>query len=187
MSRYIHSYPARGTNRFLSIQIWCRRALAVALMFGAFAIFPGSSASLLSKLSFLKTVKAGENLMSVIHSEIPAVLARTTNKTKIALADEGPMPDLNGAIGWLNSGPLSPKALRGKVVLVDFWTYTCINSLRPLPYVKNWAAKYKDAGLVVIGVHSPEFSFEKDRVNVETAVRELKVPYPVAIDSDHRI
>ena len=92
---------------------------------------------------------------------------------------------MGGAIGWLNSAPLNRKSLRGKVVLIDFWTYTCINSLRPLPYVKNWAAKYKDAGLIVIGVHTPEFSFEKERVNVENAVRELKVTYPVAIDSNH--
>jgi thiol-disulfide isomerase/thioredoxin len=97
------------------------------------------------------------------------------------------MPDLGGAIGWLNSAPLSPRSLRGKVVLVDFWTYTCINSLRPLPYVKSWAAKYKDAGLVVIGAHTPEFSFEKERVNVEHALRDLKVTYPVAIDSNYRI
>jgi thiol-disulfide isomerase/thioredoxin len=94
---------------------------------------------------------------------------------------------LGGAIGWLNSDPLNHKSLRGKVVLVDFWTYTCINSLRPLPYVKNWAAKYKDAGLVVIGVHTPELSFEKERVNVENALGDLKVTYPVAIDSNYRI
>src|SRR5215813_10828296 len=104
-----------------------------------------------------------------------------------SLSDEGGMPELGGAIGWLNSSPLTAKSLRGKVVLVDFWTYTCINSLRPLPYVKAWADKYKDAGLVVIGVHTPEFSFEKERTNVETAVRSLNVAYPVAIDSDYRI
>jgi thiol-disulfide isomerase/thioredoxin len=104
-----------------------------------------------------------------------------------ALADEGPMPYLGGAIGWLNSAPLDSKSLRGKIVLVDFWTYTCINSLRPLPYVKSWAEKYKDAGLVVIGVHTPEFSFEKERRNVEDAVRDLKVTYPVAIDSNYEI
>ena len=108
-------------------------------------------------------------------------------KWRTGLADEGPMPDLGGAIGWLNSAPLSPRSLRGKVVLVDFWTYTCINSLRPLPYVKSWAAKYEDAGLVVIGAHTPEFSFEKERVNVEHALRDLKVTYPVAIDSNYRI
>jgi thiol-disulfide isomerase/thioredoxin len=103
------------------------------------------------------------------------------------LADEGPMPELSGAIGWLNSVPLDRRSLHGKVVLVDFWTYTCINSLRPLPYVKDWAAKYKNAGLIVIGVHTPEFSFEKEPVNVVKALRDLHVTYPVAIDSDYRI
>ena len=97
------------------------------------------------------------------------------------------MPELEGAIGWLNSPPIQSKSLRGKVVLVDFWTYTCINSLRPLPYVKIWHAKYKDAGLVVIGVHTPEFSFERIRENVEQASRTLNVGYPVAIDSDYKI
>src|SRR5580700_4888564 len=97
------------------------------------------------------------------------------------------MPDLDGAIGWLNSTPLSSQSLRGKVVLVNFWTYTCINSLRPLPYVKAWAAKYKDAGLVVIGVHTPEFSFEHEPMNVENAVRTLHITFPVAIDSKTRI
>jgi thiol-disulfide isomerase/thioredoxin len=82
---------------------------------------------------------------------------------------------------------LSNKALRGKVVLVNFWTYSCINSLRELPYMKAWAAKYKDAGLVVIGVHAPEFGFEKDPANVKNAAADLKVPYPVSIDSDHSI
>src|SRR6202140_2340394 len=97
------------------------------------------------------------------------------------------MPELHGALGWLNSSPLNAKSLRGRVVLVNFWTYTCINSLRPMPYVKSWAAKYKDAGLVVIGVHTPEFSFEHEPVNVENAVRTLKVTFPVAIDSKNRI
>src|SRR5580765_4193254 len=101
--------------------------------------------------------------------------------------DEGPVPDLNGAVGWLNSAPLSIKSLRGKVVLVNFWTYSCINSLRELPYMKAWAAKYKDAGLVVIGVHAPEFGFEKDLANVKNAVSDLKVAYPIPIDSSHSI
>src|SRR3954452_8402185 len=104
-----------------------------------------------------------------------------------ASTEEGRMPDLVGAVGWINSAPLSSKSLRGKVVLVDFWTYTCINSLRPLPYVKSWAARYKDAGLIVIGVHTPEFSFEKERANVLNAVRDLNVSYPVALDSNYRI
>ena len=97
------------------------------------------------------------------------------------------MPDLGGAVGWLNSGPLTRKSLRGKVVLVDFWTYTCINSLRPMPYVKSWAAKYKDAGLVVVGVHTPEFSFEHERSNVEWSTRTFNIGFPVAIDSDYSI
>ena len=104
-----------------------------------------------------------------------------------AAGDEGPMPDLDGAVEWLNSDPLSGKALRGKVVLVNFWTYSCINSLRELPYMKAWAAKYKDAGLVVIGVHAPEFGFEKDPVNVKNAVSGLKIAYPIPIDSNHSI
>ncbi len=104
-----------------------------------------------------------------------------------SLSDEGAMPDLDGGIGWLNSVPLSRKSIRGKVVLVNFWTYTCINSIRPLPYLRNWAAKYKEAGFVVIGVHTPEFSFEHDRKNVENAVRNLNVAFPVVIDSDYGI
>ena len=97
------------------------------------------------------------------------------------------MPELEGAIGWLNSPPVESESLRGKVVLVDIWTYSCINSLRQLPYVKSWAARYEEAGLVVIGVHAPEFGFERERDNVENAVRDLKVAYPVAVDSDHRV
>jgi thiol-disulfide isomerase/thioredoxin len=97
------------------------------------------------------------------------------------------MPELDGAAAWLNSTPLSSKSLRGKVVLVNFWTYSCINSLRELPYVKAWAAKYKDAGLLVIGVHAPEFGFEKDPANVKIAVADLKIPFPVPIDNNHSI
>jgi thiol-disulfide isomerase/thioredoxin len=116
-----------------------------------------------------------------------AFLTPSTSKAKPALSDEGPMSDLGGAIGWLNSAPLNSKSLRGKVVLVNFWTYTCINSLRPQPYVKSWASNYKDAGLVVIGVHTPEFSFEHEPANVENSVRELRITYPVAIDSNYKI
>jgi thiol-disulfide isomerase/thioredoxin len=100
---------------------------------------------------------------------------------------EGPSPDYGGAVGWRNTPPLDKKALRGKVVLVNFWTYSCINSLRELPYMKAWAAKYKDAGLVVIGVHTPEFAFEKDTANVDQAIGSLQVTYPVAIDSNYGV
>ena len=94
------------------------------------------------------------------------------------------MPELNGAVEWLNSPPLTRAQLRGKVVLVDFWTYSCINCLRALPYTNAWAAKYKDAGLVVIGVHAPEFAFEKVPANVRQAVKDLGVTYPVALDNN---
>jgi thiol-disulfide isomerase/thioredoxin len=97
------------------------------------------------------------------------------------------LPPLDGATGWLNSQPLTAADLRGKVVLIDFWTYTCINWLRTLPYVRAWAEKYKAQGLVVIGVHSPEFDFEKNADNVRRAVKDMRVDYPVAIDSDHAI
>ena len=97
------------------------------------------------------------------------------------------MPALNGAVAWLNSPPLTREALRGKVVLVDFWTYSCINCLRALPYVEAWASKYKDHGLVVIGVHAPEFAFEKERGNVRRAVTDLGVTYPVALDNNYAI
>jgi thiol-disulfide isomerase/thioredoxin len=110
-----------------------------------------------------------------------------TKEFEPALNEGEPVLDFEGAIGWLNSPPLNSQSLQGKVVLVDFWTYTCINSLRPLPYIKSWAAKYEKAGLVVIAAHTPEFSFEKERENVENAVRDLKVSYPVAIDSDYRV
>src|ERR1700726_3980685 len=97
--------------------------------------------------------------------------------------NEGTLPSRGGATQWLNSPPLTPAGLRGKVVLVDFWTYTCINWLRQLPYVRAWADKYADQGLVVIGVHTPEFSFEHDEQNVIRAVQDMNISYPVAIDS----
>src|SRR6187401_1065502 len=95
------------------------------------------------------------------------------------------MPSLGRANAWLNTHPLSAAELRGKVVLVDFWTYTCINWRRTLPYVRAWAEKYKDQGLVVIGVHAPEFEFEKNLNNVRWAVKNMGVDYPVAVDNDH--
>jgi thiol-disulfide isomerase/thioredoxin len=100
---------------------------------------------------------------------------------------EGSLPSLSGAVEWLNSPPLTAESLKGKVVLVDFWTYSCINCLRSIPYVRAWAEKYKDQGLVVIGVHAPEFPFEKNIDNVKNAVAKLKIGYPVAIDNDYAI
>src|SRR5918997_1602344 len=100
---------------------------------------------------------------------------------------ESAMPSLGGATGWLNSQPLTAPALRGKVVLIDFWTYSCINWLRQLPYVRAWAEKYRDHGLVVIGVHAPEFTFEQNVDSVRQAATDMRVDYPVAIDNDYAI
>jgi thiol-disulfide isomerase/thioredoxin len=105
----------------------------------------------------------------------------------LQLHSEGTFPSLSGATHWLNSAPLTPESLRGKVVLVNFWTYTCINWLRTLPYIHAWAEKYKDQGLVLIGVHTPEFGFEHDIDNVRREVTSLMVDYPVAVDNDYAV
>jgi hypothetical protein len=110
----------------------------------------------------------------------------TTDHTR-RLSVEGQLPSLGGATGWLNSNPLTPADLRGRVALFDFCTYTCINWLRTLPYVRAWSERYADQGLVVIGVHTPEFSFERDVEQVRRAVEEMGIRYPVALDSDYAV
>jgi thiol-disulfide isomerase/thioredoxin len=100
---------------------------------------------------------------------------------------EGELPSFDGATGWLNAPPLTVADLQRKVVLVNFWTYTCINWLRQLPYLRAWSAKYSGSGLVVVGVHTPEFGFERNIDNVSRAVREMRIEYPVALDSDYAI
>jgi thiol-disulfide isomerase/thioredoxin len=105
----------------------------------------------------------------------------------VRLPDEGEIASFGGATGWLNSPPLTPEDLRGKVAVVGFWTYTCVNWLRQLPYLRAWAGKYREHGLVVIGVHTPEFAFEKDPENVRRAVADLGIDYPVATDNDYEV
>ena len=102
-------------------------------------------------------------------------------------SSEGVLPSLGSATEWLNSQPLTASALRGRIVLIQFWTYTCINWLRTLPYVRAWHQRYTDQGLTVVGVHTPEFEFERDVDNVRRAARDLSVEYPIAIDSDYAI
>ena len=101
--------------------------------------------------------------------------------------DHGPLSAIDSAPVWVNSEPLTAAALRGRVVLVDFWTYSCVNWLRTLPYVRAWHERYRDRGLVVVGVHAPEFGFEHDLANVRRAVGDLDVAYPVVIDNDFAI
>ena len=103
------------------------------------------------------------------------------------LPSEGRLPPFEGATGWLNSEPLTPEGLRGRVLAVQFWTYTCVNWLRTLPYVREWAAKYQDQGLTVIGVHTPEFGFERNVDNVIAAARDMRVDYPIALDSNYAV
>jgi thiol-disulfide isomerase/thioredoxin len=104
-----------------------------------------------------------------------------------ALPVEGTAAGFDGATTWLNSAPVKASQLRGKVVLVDFWTYSCINCIRTMPYVRAWADKYRDQGLAVVGVHTPEFRFEQDLTNVNAAIGRFKIDFPVAVDSNHQI
>jgi thiol-disulfide isomerase/thioredoxin len=168
-------------KRSLGAGEWIRRALGVAVLLGVVAIATGVDTGLLTKLSLANTTGLEEALLDRARPRDTSMTYAIAGST---LPVEGQMPSLAGATGWLNSAPLTTASLRGKVVLVDFWTYSCINCLRALPYVRAWADKYKDHGLVVIGVHSPEFGFEKDTGNVRRALRDLGVTYPVAIDND---
>ena len=160
---------------------WIRRGLGVLVLAGVAAIALGLDTGFLTRISLASTAGLEQILVdktSMGHKTQSVAVAGSS------LPVEGTMPPLTGAVAWLNSPPLTTAQLRGKVVLVDFWTYSCINCLRSLPYVRAWAQKYKDHGLVVIGIHSPEFAFEKDEANVRRAVKDLSIPYPVAMDND---
>ncbi|MEI8393918.1 MAG: cytochrome c biogenesis protein DipZ [Rhodospirillaceae bacterium] len=168
-------------KRSLGVGEWVRRGLGLAVLGGVAAIALGLDTGILSRASVTGTSALEQGLLDRLGPmPMPAPASP-------ALSVEGAMPALTGATGWLNSRPLSTESLRGKVVLLDFWTYSCINCLRALPHVRAWAEAYKDAGLVVIGVHAPEFAFEKNPDNVARAVRELKLTYPVAIDNEYAL
>lgn len=169
---------------------WMRRVAGVAVLVGVGAIALGLDTGLLSRLSVGTTSALEKALVEKIDMPMPTPLPLQQSEPKkpaLALADEGSLPSLAGATEWINSAPLTPESLRGKVVLVDFWTYSCINCLRTLPYVRAWAEKYKDAGLVVVGVHAPEFAFEKLPANVRRATKDLGIGFPVAVDSNYAI
>lgn len=185
-------------KRFLGIGERIRQGLGVAVLAGVAAIALGLDTGLLAQLSYASTSGFEQSILDRLRGNAaPADVASTrmtlaANDTRQAayrsdLPVEGPFPSLDGAVQWLNSKPLTSAELRGKVVLVDFWTYSCINCIRTIPYVRAWAEKYRDQGLVVIGVHAPEFAFEKQIGNVEKAVRDFKITYPVAIDNDFAI
>jgi thiol-disulfide isomerase/thioredoxin len=135
----------------------------------------------------LVAMLVGTAVIAVITMTGPKSVAQQSSLKTSPLRVEGEFPSLDGATEWLNTQPLSNARLRGKIVLVDFWTYSCINWRRTLPYVRAWAEKYKDQGLVVIGVHTPEFEFEKRLDNVRWALEDMGIRYPVAIDSSHTL
>jgi cytochrome c biogenesis protein CcdA/thiol-disulfide isomerase/thioredoxin len=179
---------------------WVRRGLGAAMLAGVAAIALGLDTGVLARFSTASTGGIEQALVEKLSGKSPrnsaAMMAQNTasegavqvaDKTPGTLPVEGNLPPLDGAVQWLNSPPLDAQALKGKVVLVDFWTYSCINCLRSLPYVKAWAEKYRDQGLVVIGVHAPEFAFERDVNNVTKAMKDLGINYPVAIDNEFKI
>jgi cytochrome c biogenesis protein CcdA/thiol-disulfide isomerase/thioredoxin len=179
-------------KRGLGAGEWVRRGLGVAVLVGVAAIALGLDSGLLTRISLAHTDSIEQTLIGKIRprtqSANPSVGTPVVNTSAPGnLPVEGQLPALSGATGWINSPALTPAGLRGKVVLIDFWTYSCINCLRSLPYVNGWYEKYEDHGLVVIGVHSPEFAFEKDVGNVKRAVHDLNVTYPVALDSNYEI
>ncbi|MEI2302136.1 cytochrome c biogenesis protein DipZ [Ensifer sp. MJa1] len=185
-------------KRFLGVGDRIRQGLGVAVLAGVAAIALGLDTGLLARLSYASTAGVEQSILDRLRG-IGAPKDVASTRMTLAAKDtrpvdyrsdlpvEGTFPSLDGAVQWLNSKPLTPAELRGKVVLVDFWTYSCINCIRTIPYVRAWAEKYKDQGLVVIGVHAPEFAFEKQIENVEQAVRDFKITYPVAIDNDFAI
>ncbi|MCB8881155.1 cytochrome c biogenesis protein DipZ [Acidisoma cellulosilytica] len=198
-------------KRSLGAGEWVRRGLGVAVLAGVVVISLGLDRGLLTQVASASTTNIEQALlnkaevkaagqppttpaapaptmtMQANNAAAGAMMMMAAKPAADALPVEGNLPPLTGAVQWLNSPPLTAEGLRGKVVLIDFWTYSCINCLRTLPYVEAWAAKYKDHGLVVIGVHSPEFAFERDIGNVQQAIKDLKVNYPVAIDNNYAI
>jgi cytochrome c biogenesis protein CcdA/thiol-disulfide isomerase/thioredoxin len=176
-------------KKSLGAEEWIRRGLGVAVLVGVVAIALGWDTGFLKRLSLSSTSGVEQKLLDRFRpvAYAKANEAAAAQPAIVELGHEGPFPSLDGAVKWLNSPPLTREQLKGKVVLIDFWTYSCINCLRSIPYVEAWAEKYKNDGLVVIGVHTPEFAFEKDPANVAKSLTDLKITYPVAIDSNYAI
>ncbi|WP_064712673.1 cytochrome c biogenesis protein DipZ [Rhizobium bangladeshense] len=187
-------------KRSLGIGDRIRQVVGAAVLAGVTVIALGLDTSLLARLSYASTASLEQAVLDRLHAKpaggtpsevasndaiLPASDAKRPFRSDLPI--EGYAPSFDGAVDWLNSKPLTSEQLRGKVVLVDFWTYSCINCIRTIPYVRAWAEKYADQGLVVIGVHAPEFAFEKKIDNVKKAVGDFQIRYPVAIDNDYKI
>jgi len=177
-------------KRSLKAEAWIRTAFGIAVLAGVGAIAFGLDRGVLTKVSLTSTSENEQSLVDRVRPpakpDKPGAMMMMSSTSAGKASGPETMPEL-AADGWLNSTPFDRNALRGHVVLIDFWTYSCINCLRTLPYIQAWARKYKADGLVVIGVHTPEFPFEKDLDNVRHAVSDLHITYPVAIDNGYRI
>lgn len=165
---------------------WLRRGTGVAVLVAAAVIATGTDNKLLASTSSEGVTTVEQRLLESVPKVIDYVVSKVKADSTLDAA-KGAMPSLAGAVQWLNSPALSNDSLRGKVVLVDFWTYDCINCQRTLPYVKDWAKKYEKDGLVVIGVHTPEYGYERIIDNVRDQVKKLGITYPVAIDNNYAI
>ncbi|MHC8387130.1 cytochrome c biogenesis protein DipZ [Pseudomonas sp. MDT2-39-1] len=182
-------FTGRGLVNRLKASIpvtgWLRRGAGVAVLATVAVISTGADRTLLAGTSSegVSTLEKG------VLESVPTVVDYFVSKVKADSMDnaQGAMPSLSGAVQWLNSPALSNDSLKGKVVLVDFWTYDCINCQHTLPYVKDWAKKYEKDGLVVVGVHTPEYGYERIIDNVKDQVKELGITYPVAIDNNYAI
>jgi len=165
-----------------------RQVLGVLVLIGVVAIALGLDTRVLSKISSAQTASLESGLAAKLGLGQGAESdARTNAMGELVLPSQGELPPLDGLGPWYNSPPLTREQLRGKVVLVDFWTYSCINCLRAIPYVRAWYDQYRDDGLVVIGVHAPEFAFEREPANVAKAIKDLEIRYPVALDNQYKL
>lgn len=185
-------------KRALGLGERVRQGAGVAVLASVLAIGLGLDTGLLTRLSVAATAGIEQRLLDGLGRDGAAALHVAENGTpdraelsaqpyRSRLPDLGAAPGFDGAVSWLNTAPLKTGELQGKVVLVNFWTYSCINCIRTLPYVRAWAEKYRDQGLVVVGVHTPEFAFEKKVENIRQAVSRFGISYPVAVDNDFRI
>ncbi|APW36837.1 cytochrome C biogenesis protein [Rhodoferax koreense] len=184
-------------KRFSGHGEWVRKGIGAAVLAGVGAIALGLDTGALAEMSSGGAIRLEKALFDRFKPAVPAAPERAGFMTvampqppaasRLVLPVEGRMQPLDGVVEWLNSPPLTAEQLHGKVVLVDFWTFGCINCRNALPYVREWHRKYKDQGLVVIGVHAPEFAFEKNLANVKRAVRDLGVQFPVAVDNNFAV
>ncbi len=180
---------ARAARAFRANAVTVRRVSGVLVAAAALAIafgldrklqtaLPGYTESLQER--FERSSAAQRELRELTGGRDPEAIGAATDE----LENYGPAPEFSGIVSWLNTEPLTLAGLRGRVVLIDFWTYSCINCLRTLPYIREWDERYREAGLTIVGVHSPEFAFERVESNVRENVRKLELEYPVALDND---